>query len=84
MLLKIVKIKKVTSCSLVLCFLKNEAADRLKLFLDESILSVDTKLNYRNGRWLAHAPENIPVVSKTKFPASDCVTMISCRFIFIY
>ena len=70
MLSETVKIKRVARCKLLLCSLKNEAAERIRFFSDEKIFTVDAKINRRNDRWLAHDPENVPVVGRTKFPAS--------------
>ena len=64
------KMKRVARCNLLLCSLKNEAAGRLKFFSDEKIFTVDAKVNRRNDRWLAHDSEDVPVVARTKFPAS--------------
>ncbi|CAK9808590.1 Transposable element Tcb1 transposase [Anthophora quadrimaculata] len=53
-----------------MCSLKHEAAGRIRFFSDEKIFTVDAKVNRRNDRWLAHNLEDVPVVGKTKFPAS--------------
>lgn len=70
MLSEAAKVKRVARCNLLLCSLKHEAAGRLRFFSDEKIFTVDAKVNRRNDRWLAHDPEDVPVVARTKFPAS--------------
>ncbi|XP_072764892.1 uncharacterized protein [Anoplolepis gracilipes] len=70
MLSETAKMKRVARCHLLLNSLKNEAARRIKFFSDEKIFSVDAKVNRRNDRWLAHDPDEVPVIARTKFPAS--------------
>ena len=70
MLSKAAKLKRLARCNLLLCSLKHEAAGRIRFFSDEKIFTVDAKVNLRNDRLLAHNPEDVPVVGKTKFPAS--------------
>ncbi|CAK9827593.1 Transposable element Tcb1 transposase [Anthophora retusa] len=70
MLSETAKTKRIARCNLILCSLKNEAAGRLRFFSDEKIFTVDAKVNRRNDRWLAHDPADVPVVARTKFPAS--------------
>ncbi|XP_019886946.2 uncharacterized protein LOC109610920 [Ooceraea biroi] len=70
MLSEAAKLKRFARCNLLLCSLKHEAAGRIRFFSDEKIFTVDAKVNRRNDRWLAHNPEDIPVVGKTKFPAN--------------
>ncbi|EFN80471.1 Transposable element Tcb1 transposase, partial [Harpegnathos saltator] len=48
----------------------NNAAGRLRLSSDEKMFTVDTKINRRNDRWLIHDHIDVPIVSKTKFPAN--------------
>lgn len=55
---------------MLLCSLKHEAASRIRFSFDEKIFTVDAKVNRRNDRWLAHNPEDVPVMDKTKFPAN--------------
>ncbi|EFN83666.1 hypothetical protein EAI_05198, partial [Harpegnathos saltator] len=62
--------KRVERCDLLLCSLRNNATGRLRFFSDEKIFTVDAKINRRNNRWLAHDPEDVPIVSRTKFPAN--------------
>jgi len=31
---------------------------------------VDAKINRKNDRWLAHDPEDVPIITKTKCPAN--------------
>ena len=70
MLSNAAKLKRLARCNLLLCSLKHEAASRIRFFSDEKIFTVDAKVNLRNDRLLAHNPEDVPVVGKTKFPAS--------------
>ncbi|CAK9807113.1 Transposable element Tcb1 transposase [Anthophora quadrimaculata] len=70
MLSEAAKLKRFARCHLILCSLKHEAAGRIRFFSDEKIFTVDAKVNRRNDRWLAHNLEDVPVVGKTKFPAS--------------
>lgn len=70
MLSESAKMNRVARCNLFLCSLKNKAAERIKFFSDEKIFSVDAKANRRNDRWLAHDPEDVPIIARTKFPAS--------------
>lgn len=70
MLSEVAKLKRLARCNLLLCSLKHEASGRIRFFSDEKIFTVDAKVNRRNDRWLAHNPEDVPVVGKTKFPAS--------------
>ncbi|CAK9829643.1 Transposable element Tcb1 transposase [Anthophora retusa] len=70
MLSEAARTKRVERCNLLLCSLRNNAAGRLRFFSDEKIFTVDAKINRRNDRWLAHDPEDIPIVSRTKFPAN--------------
>ncbi|XP_076626017.1 uncharacterized protein LOC143344146 [Colletes latitarsis] len=70
MLSEAAKLKRLARCNLLLCSLKHEAAGHIRFFSDEKIFTVDAKVNRRNDRWLAHNPEDVPVVGKTKFPAS--------------
>jgi hypothetical protein len=42
----------------------------LRFFSDEKIFTVDAKINSRNDSWLAQDPKDVPIVSRTKFPAS--------------
>ncbi len=47
-------------------------------FSDEKIFSVDRSINKQNDRWLAKDPDSVPVVMKTKHPASVmCLAVIS-------
>ncbi|XP_011135173.1 uncharacterized protein LOC105180667 [Harpegnathos saltator] len=69
MLSKAVKAKRLAICSLLVCSLKNEAASCFKFFSDEKIFIMDAKMNQKSSYWLAHDPEDISVVAKTKFPA---------------
>ncbi|EFN62830.1 hypothetical protein EAG_00300, partial [Camponotus floridanus] len=62
--------KRVARCNLLLCSLKNEASGRIRFFSDEKIFTVDAKINRRNDRWLAHDPEDVPVIARTKCPAN--------------
>lgn len=64
------KSKRVARCSLLLSSLKHEAAGHLRFFSDEKIFVVDAKVNRRNDRWIAMDLEDVPVIGKTKFPAS--------------
>jgi len=70
MLSETAKAKRLARCNLLVCSLKHTAAGRIKFFSDEKIFTVDAKVNRRNDRWLAHDPEDVPVVARTKFPAS--------------
>jgi len=70
MLSEAARTKRVELCNLLLCSLRNNAAGRLRFFSDEKIFTVDAKINRRNDRWLAHDPEDVPIVSRTKFPAN--------------
>ncbi|XP_011863807.1 PREDICTED: uncharacterized protein LOC105559817 [Vollenhovia emeryi] len=70
MLSEAAKLKRLACCNLLLCSLKHEAAGRIKFFSDEKIFTMDTKVNRRIDRWLAHNSEDVPVVGKTKFPAN--------------
>ena len=53
--------------------MKHVAAGRLRFFSDEKIFIVDAKVNRRNDRWLAKDPSDVPVVGRSKFPASVLV-----------
>jgi hypothetical protein len=44
-----------------------------RIFLDEKIFTVEVSVNRRNNRCLAHDSDDVPVVSRIKFPASDRV-----------
>ncbi len=44
-------------------------ANRLIFFSDEKIFQQDQVVNRRNHRWLCHKASEVPIVSKTKFPA---------------
>lgn len=70
MLSEAARTKRVERCNLLLCSLRNKAAGRIRFFSDEKIFTVDAKINRRNDRWLARDPEDVPVVSRTKFPAN--------------
>jgi hypothetical protein len=41
-----------------------------KIFSDEKIFTVEASVNFRNSRWLAHDPDDMPVIPRIKFPAS--------------
>ncbi|CAK9808822.1 hypothetical protein ANTQUA_LOCUS5758 [Anthophora quadrimaculata] len=69
MLSEAARTKRVERCNLLLCSLRNNTAGRLRFVSDEKIFTVDAKINRRNDRWLANDPEDIPIVSRTKFPA---------------
>ncbi|KYM99956.1 hypothetical protein ALC62_09286, partial [Cyphomyrmex costatus] len=56
----------VARCNLLLCLLKDESAGRIKFFSDEKIFFVDAKANRRNDRWLAHDPEDVPIIARTE------------------
>lgn len=64
------KLTRLARCNLLLCSLKHEAASCLKCFSNEKIFTVVAKINRRNDCWFAHNPEDVPVIGKTKFPAS--------------
>lgn len=70
MLSKAARTKRVERCNLLLCCLRNKAAGRLRFFSDEKIFTVDAKIKRKNDRWLAEDPEDVPIVSRTKFPAN--------------
>jgi AraC-like DNA-binding protein len=70
MLTENAKIRRLERCRLLLSSLKNEAAGRLRFFSDEKYFTTDPKINRRNDRWLAHDPQDVPVIGTTKFPAS--------------
>jgi len=70
MLSEAARTQRIARCNLLLSSLKNEAAGRVRFFSDEKIFTVDAKVNRRNDRWLAHDPEDVPIVARTKFPAS--------------
>lgn len=70
MLTEATKIKRIARCKLLLSSLKHEASGRIKFFSDEKIFTIDAKVNRKNDRWLAHDPSDVPVVGRTKFPAS--------------
>ena len=50
--------------------LRLESAGMLIFFSDEKIFSVSQKLNHQNDRWLASETSEVPVVQRTKYPAS--------------
>jgi len=62
--------KRVARCNLLLCSLKNEASGQIRFFSDEKIFTVDAKINRRNDCWLAHDPEDVPIVARIKGPAN--------------
>lgn len=62
--------KRVKRCKMLLSSIKNGYANSLKFFSDEKMFTVDAKPNSQNDRWLAHDPDEVPIVSRTKFPAS--------------
>jgi inhibitor of nuclear factor kappa-B kinase subunit alpha len=64
------KNKRVARCAILLSSLKHEAAGHLKFFSDEKMFCVDAKVNRRNDRWIAMDPEDVPIIGRTKFPAS--------------
>lgn len=70
MLSEAARTKRVERYNLLLCSLRNNAVGRLRFFSDEKIVTVDAKINQRNDRWLAHDPEDVPIVFRTKFPAN--------------
>ena len=47
--------------------------DILIFFSDEKNFSQDQKVNSRNNRWLCDDPSDVPIVMKTKFPATVMV-----------
>ena len=47
--------------------------DILIFFSDEKNFSQDQKVNSRNHRWLCEDPSKVPIVTKTKFPATVMV-----------
>ena len=54
------------------------AEDLLIFFSDEKNFSQDQKVNSRNNRWLCDDPSEVPIVMKTKFPATVmCMGVIS-------
>jgi hypothetical protein len=61
--------KRVNRCKLLLSNIKHETSGFLRFFFYEKIFTVDAKINSRNDRWLAQDPKDVPVVSRTKFPA---------------
>lgn len=70
------KERRLAKCHLLLTSLKHEAAGRLRFFSDEKIFTVDAKVNRRNDRWIALDPSEVPVVGKTKNPASVHVLLV--------
>lgn len=48
-------------------------ADILVFFSDEKNFTQDQKVNPRNNRWLCDDPSDVPIVMKTKFPATVMV-----------
>lgn len=70
------KERRLAKCHLLLSSLKHEAAGRLRFFSDEKIFTVDAKVNRRNDRWIASDPSDVPVVGKTKKPASVHVLLV--------
>jgi len=46
------------------------AEDILIFFSDEKNFNQDQKVNSRNNRWLCEDPSEVPIVMKTKFPAT--------------
>lgn len=53
--------------------LKHDSAGLLRFFSDEKHFDQDQKVNSRNDRWICKSIEEVPVVMKTKFPASVMV-----------
>jgi transposase len=76
MLSEAMKEKRLAKCSLLLISLKHDASGRLRFFSDEKMFVVDAKINRRNDRWFALDPEEVPIIGKTKFPASVHVLLI--------
>ena len=64
------KVKRVQRCGLLLNSLKHEAAGRLRFFSDEKIFTIEAKINRQNDRWLARDPADVPIMGRSKFPAS--------------
>ena len=76
MLSDTMRTKRVERCSLLLTSLKRSAAGRIRFFSDEKIFCVDAKVNRQNDRWIAQDPEDVPVIGRTKHPASIHVLMV--------
>jgi transposase len=53
--------------------LKHPPAPDILIFSDEKNFSQDQKVNSRNNRWLCDDPSEVPIVMKTKFPATVMV-----------
>lgn len=70
------KAKRLERCNLLLTSLKHAASGRIRFFSDEKIFTIDAKVNRRNDRWIARDPEDVPVVGRTKFPASLHVLLV--------
>ena len=64
------KERQLAKCHVLLTSLKHDAAGRLRFFSNETIFTVDAKVNRRNDLWIAVDPSDVPVVGKTKKPAA--------------
>lgn len=53
--------------------LKHDSAGLLRFFSDEKNFDQDQKINSRNDRWLCKTIEDVPVVMRTKYPATVMV-----------
>ncbi|KAG5346601.1 GT2D2 protein, partial [Acromyrmex charruanus] len=74
MLSENVKAKRV-NCNLFLYSLTHKAADRFRFFSDK-IFTADAKVNRRDDRRLAHNPQHVPVITRTKFPTNIYVLSV--------
>ena len=64
------KERRLAKCLLLVSSMKHETAGHLRFFSDEKIFSVDAKINRRNDRWLASDAEDVPIICRSKHPAS--------------
>lgn len=71
-----IKERRLAKCMLLLSSMKHETAGHLRFFSDEKIFTVDAKTNRRNDRFLAQDPEDVPIVCRTKYPASVHVLLV--------
>ncbi|QQP53454.1 Transposable element tcb2 transposase, partial [Caligus rogercresseyi] len=62
----------------LLVTLKTKCAGHLQFFSEEKVFTVDRNSNRRNGRWICRDPKDVPMVFRTKNPASIMVLGVIC------
>ena len=64
------KVKRVERSKKLLGKLKKSTPSQVRIFSDEKNWTVDQARNARNDRYIAHSPKEVPVINRTKYPAS--------------